>query len=393
MQARIPAVLMRGGTSKGLFFHEKHLPADAAVRDRVILSAYGSPDPYRRQMDGVGGAISVSSKTAIIRPSTDPDYDVEYYFGQVAIDRPAIEFNGNCGNMSAAVGPFAVDEGLVEACEPITRVRIFQRNTRKLIIAEVPVVGGRFAEDGDYRISGVPGTGSKITLRFVDPGGSMTGTLFPTGNLQDNLKVPAIGSVRVTIMDAANPVVFVQASQVGLVGTEIDEIDTTGIRAKLEAIRSHAAALIGLSPSPAEASRTSQAVPKMAVVAPAQSYTCTSGEIIQDSQIDLTARIMSMGALHRSYAVTGAICTVGAAMIAGTVVHEVLTRGSHAKPMIRLGHPGGTIEIGAVVEKSGHACIYREAVLGRTARRLMEGHVLVPATCLPRDNEDSWQAS
>ncbi len=156
MQARIPAVLMRGGTSKGLFFHEKHLPADAAVRDRMILSAYGSPDPYRRQMDGVGGGTSVSSKTAIIRPATDPAYDVDYYFGQVVIDRPAIEYKGNCGNMSAAVGPFAVDEGLVEAREPITRVRIFQRNTRKLIIAEVPVLGGRFAEDGDYRISGSP---------------------------------------------------------------------------------------------------------------------------------------------------------------------------------------------------------------------------------------------
>ena len=380
MQARIPAVLMRGGTSKGLFFHEKDLPSDTAARDRMILSAYGSPDPYRRQMDGVGGAVSTSSKTAIISPSTDPDYDVEYYFGQVLIDRPAIEFKGNCGNMSAAVGPFAVDEGLVAACEPITRVRIFQRNTRKLIVAEVPVAGGRFAEQGDYRISGVPGTGSKITLRFANPGGSMTGTLFPTGNLQDNLKVPGIGSVRVTIMDAANPVVFVQASQVGLVGTEIDEIDSTPIRSRLEAIRSHAAALIGLAPSPAEASRTSQGVPKMAVVAPAQSYPCTSGEIVQDSQIDLTARIMSMGGLHRSYAVTGAICTAGAARIAGTVVHAVLTGSSHARPMIRLGHPGGTIEIGAVVDKSGPAGIYREAVLGRTARRLMEGHVLVPAT-------------
>lgn len=379
MQIKIPAVLMRGGTSKGLFFHEKDLPAKAAVRDRVIQSAYGSPDPYRRQIDGVGGATSVTSKTAIISISDDPVYDVEYYFGQVSIDLPAVEYKGNCGNMSAAVGPFAVDEGLVKAHEPITQVRIFQRNTRKLIIAEVPVVAGRFSESGDYSISGVPGTGSKITLRFVDPGGSITGMLFPTGNFQDNLKVPAIGSIRVTIMDAANPVVFVQASQIGILGTEIADFDTARIREKLEAIRSHAAVLIGLAPSPAEASVRSQSVPKMAVVAPAQSYTCTSGEIIKDSQIDLSARIMSMGALHRSYAVTGAICTVGAAMISGTVVHEVLNNCSHKNPMIRLGHPGGIIEIGAVVEKKGNTCIYREAVLGRTARRLMEGHVCVPA--------------
>jgi hypothetical protein len=206
----------------------------------------------------------------------------------------------------------------------------------------------------------------------------MTGKLLPTGNLRDSLTIPALGKISVSIVDAANPVVFVPASQIGLTGTEIDEIDAAQNRSKLEAIRSHAAVLIGLVRSPEEATRKSQAVPKMAIVSPPQSYKATNGEVIDASHIDVTARIMSMGALHRSYAVTGAICTVGAAMLEGTVVHDVLVPASHAKQMIRLGHPGGTIEIGAVMEKSGNACIYREAVLGRTARRLMEGLVLVP---------------
>ena len=379
MQERIPAVLMRGGTSKGLFFHDNHLPADPDVRNAVILKAYGSPDPYRRQTDGLGGAISTASKVAIISPSDDPSYDVEYNFGQVAIDRPLVEFKGNCGNISSAVGPFAIDEGLVKACEPITRVRIFQKNTRKLILAEVPVREGRFDEEGDYAISGIPDTASRIVLRFVDPGGSLTGKLFPTGNLSDVLQVPSLGKISVTIMDAANPVVFVQAAQIGLTGTEIDEIDANkSVRSNLEAIRCHAAALIGLASTPEEATRTGQSVPKVAAVAPAQTYQTTGAEIIENSQIDFLARIMSMGTLHRSYGVTGAICTVGAAMIEGTVVHEVLSPRESEKQMLRLGHPGGVIEIGAVLQHDGTAWTYREAVLGRTARRLMEGYVLVP---------------
>lgn len=379
MQAKIPAVLMRGGTSKGLFFHHEHLPAAPELRDKVILAAYGSPDPYRRQMNGVGGATSVSSKTAIIRPSADPAYDVEYLFGQVAIDRPAVEYNGNCGNMSAAVGPFAVDEGLVPCREPVTRVRIYQRNTGKRIIAEVPVNAGGFDEAGDYAISGVPGTGSKITLRFADPGGSMTGQLLPTGNLQDTLNVPALGAIRVSIVDAANPVVFVPAAAIGLAGAEIDEFDSPAVRAAVDAIRCHAAVAMGLAASPEEACRI-QAVPKIAVVSPPASYRATDGRLVDAAAIDVTARIMSMGALHRSYAVTGGICTAGAALLAGTVVHAVLRPEAAGKPMLTIGHPGGTIDIGAVVEGTGTAAVYREAVVGRTARRLMQGFVLVPKT-------------
>ena len=377
MQQQIPAVLMRGGTSKGLFFHREHLPADPAVRDRVILAAYGSPDPYRRQMNGIGGAASVSSKTAIVAPSADPAYDVEYHFGQVSIDRPIVEYNGNCGNMSAAVGPFAVDEGLVEAQEPVTRVRIFQKNTDKRIVAEVPVKEGRFDEEGDYAIAGVPGTGSRITLRFTDPGGSMTGRLLPTGSRQDTLSIPSLGRIRVSIVDAANPVVFVPADAIGLTGAEIDAFDSVEVRSALETIRSHASVAIGLAASPEEA-RCKQAVPKIAVVAPPQPYRAANGEPVTADRIDLTARIMSMGFLHRSYAVTGGICTVGAARIEGTVVHEMLNPAAAGKTLVTIGHPGGTLEIGAVIETAGNAVTYREAVLGRTARRLMQGSVLVP---------------
>ncbi len=378
MQHRVPAVLMRGGTSKGLFFHENHLPSDPARRDRLILAAYGSPDPYARQMNGVGGAVSQSSKTAIISPAEDPDYDVEYYFGQVSIHRPLVEFKGNCGNLSAAVGPFAVDEGLVKAVEPITRVRIFQRNTGKRIIAEVPVKDGCFDEQGDYTIAGVPGTGSKITLRFADPGGSMTGKLLPTGNVRDTLTIPELGSVEVSIVDAANPVVFVPAERIGLTGAEIEPFDTPAVRARLEAIRSHAAVTIGLAASPEEATTQSKAVPKMAVVAPPQSYRALNGEQVEASRIALTVRMMSMGSLHRAYAVTAAICTVGAAMIPETVVHQVLGPCAGDGAMMTLGHPGGTIDVGAVMEASGSAFVYREAAVGRTARRLMEGFVRVP---------------
>ncbi|MGD9971763.1 MAG: 2-methylaconitate cis-trans isomerase PrpF family protein [Desulfatirhabdiaceae bacterium] len=377
MQDRIQAVMMRGGTSRGLFFHENHLPSDPAVRDRLILAAYGSPDPYHRQMNGVGGGISQSSKTAIISPSNHPDYDVEYYFGQVSIDRPIIEYTGNCGNLSAAVGPFAVDEGLVRAVEPVTRVRIFQKNTNKLIIAEVPVTDGCFNEAGDYSISGIPGAGSKITLRFADPGGSMTGKLLPTGHVQDCVTIPDLGTIPISIVDAANPVVFVQASQIGLSGKEIDEMDTPAIREKLEAIRSHASVLAGLTESPGDG-RKKQTVPKMAVVSPPQSYRALNQTGVDASGIDLTVRMMSMGKLHRSYAVTGAICTVGAAMIPGTVVHEVVRSESTDRPTMLLGHPGGAIEVGAVLENGVDGYLYQEAVVGRTARRLMDGYVRVP---------------
>ena len=379
MQKRIPAVLMRGGTSKGLFFHANHLARDPKKRDAVILAAYGSPDPDKRQIDGIGGAVSTTSKVAVISPSDSPEYDVVYHFGQVSIDRPIVDFKGNCGNISSAVGPFAVDEGLVPAVEPITRVRIHQKNTNKLITAEVPVKNGCFNEEGDYEIAGVPGRGGRITLRFADPGGSLTGKLFPTGSVKDILDVPQMGKVELTIIDAANPVVLVQASVLGLKGTEIEKIDTDEtIKAHLENIRCTTAVEIGLAATIQEATRRSQAVPKIALVSASKPYQTLGGKAVDAAEIDLVARIMSMGTLHRSFAVSGAISTVGAARIPGTVVYAVMNKKGQRKEMIKIGHPGGIIEVGAIIQEKDGNFHYQEAVLGRTARRLMEGYVLVP---------------
>ena len=379
MQKRIPTVLMRGGTSKGLFFHDNHLPADAEGRQRVILAAFGSPDPNRRQIDGVGGGVSTTSKAAIISPSASPDYDVVYNFAQVSIDRPIVDFKSNCGNISSAVGPFAVDEGLVKAVAPITRVRIHQLNTDKLITAEVPVNNGRFDEAGDYAIAGVPGTHGKITLRFADPGGALTGKLFPTGNRQDAITLPEYGEIAVTIIDAANPVALVRADAIGLTGIEIDEVDASDrIKQTLESIRCKAAVLIGLAASETEATQRSQAVPKVAFISAPQAYTTTGGQSIAAQDVDIVGRIMSMGTLHRSYAVSGGIATAGAATIPGTVAYVLLAAEARQNELLRIGHPGGIIDVGAVIEVDGDRCVYQEAVIGRTARRLMEGYVLVP---------------
>jgi 2-methylaconitate cis-trans-isomerase PrpF len=387
MQKRIPAVLMRGGTSKGLFLHANHLPSDPSVRDAILLAAYGSPDPNRRQIDGIGGAVSTTSKVAIISPSASPDYDVVYNFGQVSIDRPLVDFRNNCGNMSAAVGPFAVDEGLIAAIEPVTRVRIHQINTDKLIIAEVPVKNGRFDEAGDYEIAGVPGSGGKITLHFSDPAGSLTGRLFPTQNVKDNLVVPGIGKIELTIIDAANPVVLVRASILDLEGTEIERIDTDEtVKAKLERIRCAVAVEIGLAETMEAATQKSQTVPKIALVAAPKSYQSLGGKVVDIAEVDLVARIMSMGTLHKSFAVSGAVATVGAAKVPGTVVHDLIPPESRKKDLIRIGHPGGIIEVGAMVKKSRDGFNYQEAVLGRTARRLMEGYVLVPEKYFNRES-------
>ena len=384
MQKRIPAVYMRGGTSKGIFFLENHLPQDQAIRDQIILAAYGSPDPNRRQIDGMGGATSVSSKVAIICRSLDPQYDVVYLFGQVAIDRPLVDYKSNCGNISSAVGPFAVDQGLVKVEAPMTRVRIFQANTQKLIVAEVPVKEGIFDEEGDYGIDGVPGTGSKITLRFDDPGGAVTGKLFPTGSVKDTMDIPGVGPIDLTVIDAANPVVIVRATDLGLQGTEIEVFDQSDpLKTKLEAIRTHLAVVLGFTTSPEEASQSSQAVPKIACVAAPSTYTTIGGKTVDAAQIDLVGRIMSMGSLHRAYAVSGAVATVGAAMTPGSVVHELLRPDSHQKEMMCIGHPSGTIDVGAQISTRNGAYHYEEAVLARTARRLMEGHVLVPQKWFP----------
>jgi 2-methylaconitate cis-trans-isomerase PrpF len=378
MQVKIPAVYMRGGTSKAVFFLDDHLPKDPEIRDRVILATFGSPDPNKRQIDGMGGAVSTTSKVCILSPSKDPEYDVDYTFGQVSIDRPFVDYQGNCGNMSSAVGPYAIDEGLVRPREPVTTVRIFQVNTRKKIVAEVPVRNGLYNEEGDFSIDGVPGTGGRITLHFLRPEASVTHALLPTGNTTDQVDIPGVGTITVSIVDAGNPVVFVKAKDIGLTGTEINEIDSSEeIRWKLEAIRSRAAVMIGLASSPEDASKRSQAVPKMAFVSEQQDYQTAGGRLIRKDQIDLVCRIMSMGTLHKAYAVTGAICTAGAAKIEGTVVNEMMAKIT-VRERVLLGHAGGIISVGALVKKERNSYEYEEAIVDRTARRLMEGYVCVP---------------
>lgn len=379
MQVRITAVYMRGGSSKAVFFMEKDIPSDPESRDRVILAAFGSPDPNARQIDGMGGAVSTTSKVAIISPSKVPGTDVNYNFGQVSVTAPLIDYKGNCGNISSAVGPFAIDEGLVSAQEPMTTVRIWQENTRKVIIAEVPVKDKKHQVEGNYSIDGVPGSGAKVTLRFLEPGGSVTGKLLPTGNVRDTVETRQYGTFTVSIVDAANPVVFLKAGELGLEGTEIDEIDSNPeILYKLQVIRSYAAVMIGLAETPEEAAEYSPAIPKIAFVCEAKKYKAITGRLITAADIDLVARIMSMGKLHRAFALTGAICTAGAAKIEGTVVNQVMDEAGLSRDEIRIGHPGGILPVKPLIEKREGDFYYVEAIAGRTARRLMEGFVLVP---------------
>jgi 2-methylaconitate cis-trans-isomerase PrpF len=379
MQRRIPAVYMRGGTSKGVIFHENHLPKDPIVRDRVILAAYGSPDPSKRQIDGMGGAISVTSKAAVVAPAGDSRNDIVYLFGQVSIDRPIVDYKGTCGNIAAAVAAFAVDEGMVKATEPVTTVRIFQKNSGKQIIAEVPVKGGSYDEEGDYLVDGIPGTGGRITIRQVNPGGSVTGKLFPTGNVVDRLDVPGMGKIRMTVIDVGNPWVLVPAADLGLRGTEIEEIEKSEkIRAELEAIRSRAAVLTGFAATPEEATRASQAVPKIGFISGPQSYDSLKGTRIEAGAIDLTVRVMSMGTLHKTMAVSCPMAIAGAAAIEGTTVYPLIDAAAGSRRELKIGHPGGIFDVQATVAREGGGFVLKEASYGRTARRLMEGYVLVP---------------
>lgn len=379
MQKRIPAVYMRGGTSKGIVFHEKHLPKDPDTRDRVILAAYGSPDPNKRQIDGMGGATSVTSKVAIVSPSDDSENDVIYNFGQVSIDRPIVDYKGTCGNIAAAVAAFAVDEGMVRVKEPFTRVRIFQKNTGKQIITDVPVKNGVYNEEGDYVIDGVPDTGGRITIRYVDPGGSVTGKLFPSGNIMDTIDIKDLGTVHMTIIDVGNPWVLVPANDFGLTGTEIEEIENSEkIRADIEAVRGRAAVLIGLVESPEEASQRSQAVPKIGFFSAPRSYQTLKGTSVDPADIDILGRVMTMGSLHKSMAVSCPMAVAGAAAIEGTVIHEIIGTAVQKKDDLKVGHPSGIFDVEAKVEKQGDRYVLKEAAYGRTARRLMEGYVLVP---------------
>ncbi len=380
MQKRIRTVIMRGGTSRGIFFRDEDLPVDPEARTWAILAAFGSPDPYGRQIDGLGGATSLTSKAAIISRGTQPGIDVNFTFGQVSIEKPLIDMRGNCGNISSAIGPYAIDEGLVACQEPVTQVRFLNTNTQKVIVAHVPTRNGRFEPEGDYAISGVPGTGSKIVLDFLDPGGAVTGKLFPTGQVRDMLHVPGIGHIEVSIVDAANPLVFCRGEDFGLSGQETPEqIDTNpDLLRRIGAARAAAGVAIGLADSIEEAIHSVPSVPKIAFVTQPRPYLQLDGVLREAADVDLVARIMSMGHLHRAYALTGAICTTVAAQVPGTLVYEAVSDQARANGGLRLGHPSGVMDLSARIHKEGDNWYVEKASAARTARRLMEGDIYIP---------------
>ncbi|MCU1410983.1 MAG: hypothetical protein JWR04_1690 [Rhodoglobus sp.] len=379
---RIPSVMMRGGTSRGLFFHDSDLPQDQAARERVVLAALGSPDPNRRQINGAGGATSNTSKVAIIAPGTEPGIDVNYTFGQVSIDRPLIDWSGNCGNISSAVGGFAIDEGLVEATGSETVVRFLNTNTNKVIVAHVPTKDGAFDPVGELEIPGVPGTGSPIRLDYLDPGGALTGSVLPTGSPSDVLHLGE-GDITVSLVDAANPLVFVRFSDVGMTGLEsASDIDgDPSLLARLERIRAAAGELAGIAPSAAEISASYPSVPKMALVGPPMAYTRSDGVELGAADTSLRMTMLSMGRAHPAVALTGAICTAVAAKIPGTLAYEAA--GSPASDEVtRIGHLAGVMNVTAEPEQVDGVWSVESVAVFRTARRIFDGGVHVPDSVL-----------
>lgn len=384
---KIRCVYMRGGTSKAVFFHDADLPRDEAERDRVILSVFGSPD--RRQIDGMGGANTSTSKVAIIKKSGRPGVDVDYDFGQVDVYAPVVGKTMNCGNISSAVGPFAIDEGLVGVVEPMTEVRIFNTNTQKVIVAQVPVEDGRAVTEGDFAIDGVPGTGARVVLKFVDPQGAASGKLLPTGNPKDSIEIDG-KTYEYSFIDAANPVIFVHPEDFGVKGTEIPSEfnalpDCGEICRKLEIIRGTGAILLGFAKDLGDAKENSQTLPKIAFVTKPVNYMAGSGRAISVGEIDVVGRLFSVGMkMIDAYMGTGAICTVTAANTPGTIVSEIVMsterhKGSKGRiEHLRIGHPWGVMDAYADIQENGdgtHTIL--SGNLDRTARRIMEGFVYV----------------
>ncbi|MFM0695688.1 2-methylaconitate cis-trans isomerase PrpF [Paraburkholderia sp. RL17-368-BIF-A] len=381
-QSKVRAVYMRGGTSKGVFFREDWLPADKALRDRLLLRVIGSPDPYGQQIDGMGGATSSTSKVVIVGPSSQSDCDVDYRFGQVAIDRPVVDWSGNCGNLTSAVGPFAIAQGLVDAPrDGIATVRIWQANINARIVAHVPMRDGAVVEEGDFELDGVTFPAAEVKIEFLDPSGEGDddGGMFPTGNASDLLDVPGVGPVELTMINAGNPAIFVDAATLGLNGNEL-QADVNGnaeLLKKAEAIRSSAAVRMGLARSAEEATTLRPHTPKLAFVAKPLGYVSSSGKAIDTSSIDINARIFSMGKLHHAMTGTGAVAIAVAAAIPGTLVNRLV---STAAGSVRFGHPSGSLQVGAEAQQTDGVWTVTKAVMSRSARRLMEGSVLVPSS-------------
>jgi probable AcnD-accessory protein PrpF len=382
-QLRIPAVYMRGGTSKGIFFLADDLPSDNQARDRILLRVIGSPDRYGKHTDGMGGATSSTSKVVILSKSARADCDVDYLFGQVAIDQPLVDWSGNCGNLSAAVGPFAISTGLVGVpADGMATVRIWQANVRKKIVCHVLMSGGEVQELGDFQLDGVAFPAAEVELEFLDPADDEAeagaGATFPTGNHIDLLDVPGVGRIEATLMNAGNPTVFIDAASLGLKGTELQG-DVNGDKALLawaEAVRAQGAVAIGVVATPEEATTSRPHTPKLAFVAKPARYTASDGRTVEAGSIDLLARIFSMGVLHHAMTGTGAVAIAAAAAIPGTVVHRVAPVGADGR--VRFGHPSGALTVGAEVREEGNHWKVSKVLMSRSARRLMEGWVRVP---------------
>jgi probable AcnD-accessory protein PrpF len=387
-QINIPATYMRGGTSKGVFFRLQDLPASAqvpgAARDALLLRVIGSPDPYGKQIDGMGGATSSTSKTVILAKSSKPEHDVDYLFGQVSIDKPFVDWSGNCGNLSAAVGSFAIASGLVDPARVpqngIATVRIWQANIGKTIIAHVPMTHGEVQETGDFDLDGVTFPAAEVKLEFLDPAAEEEGgggAMFPTGNLVDDLDVPGIGTLKVTMINAGIPTIFVDAHAIGYTGTELQDAingDPAAL-ARFEAIRAHGALRMGLISHLDEAAKR-QHTPKVAFVARPAGYVSSSGKQVAAGEIDLLVRAMSMGKLHHAMMGTAAVAIGTAAAIPGTLVN--LAAGGGEKTSVRFGHPSGTLMVGAQAALADGAWSVTKAIMSRSARVLMEGFVRIP---------------
>jgi len=377
-QLRIPAVYMRGGTSKGVFFLRDDLPADPAVREKLLLRVIGSPDRYGKQTDGMGGATSSTSKIVILSKSARADSDVDYLFGQVAIDKPQIDWTGNCGNLSTAVGPFAISTGLVDAPQDgSATVRIWQANIQKRIIARVPMQAGEVQELGGFELDGVAFPAAEVKLDFLEP--AEGGALFPTGRPIDTLDVPGVGKIEATLIDAGNLTIFVDAARLGLKGTELQP-DINGnkkILALAEAMRSHGAVAMGLTKTVEEATARRPGTPKIAFVARPAPYTASDGKKVEAADIDLLARIFSMGVLHHAMTGTGAVAIAAAAAVPGTMVSRVAPVGKDGR--VRFGHPSGVLAVGAEASEQAGQWTIQKVMMSRSARRLMEGWVRVPA--------------
>ncbi|RIZ50205.1 2-methylaconitate cis-trans isomerase PrpF [Vibrio sp. PID23_8] len=385
-QIKVPATYMRGGTSKGVFFYLEDLPSEAQVagkeRDNLLLRVIGSPDPYAKQIDGMGGATSSTSKAVIVSRSTQKDHDIDYLFGQVSIDKPFVDWSGNCGNLSAAVGPFAIHSGLIPQDRipenGIVTVKVWQANISKTILVHVPVVNGFVQETGEFELDGVTFPAAEIQVDFVDPADG-EGSMFPTGNLVDDLMVPNVGTFNATFINAGIPTIFVDADSIGYQGAELqDDINNDEVAlAMFESIRAHGALKMGLITSLEEA-QTRQHTPKIAFVSKPKDYLSSSGKPVAAGEVDVLVRALSMGKLHHAMMGTAAVAIASAACVPGTLVN--LAAGGGDKESVTFGHPSGTLKVGAKAKETDQGWVVEKATMSRSARILMEGFVRVPST-------------